>query len=37
MEIKRGEIFALIGPNGVGKTTLMRRYLTGIGILKGNI
>lgn len=37
LEIKRGEIFALIGPKGVGKTTLMRRYLTGIGILKGNI
>lgn len=27
LEIKRGEIFALIGPNGVGKTTLMRMIL----------
>ncbi|NLD16530.1 MAG: ABC transporter ATP-binding protein [Tissierellia bacterium] len=27
MEIKSGEVFALIGPNGVGKTTLMRMIL----------
>lgn len=27
ISIKKGEIFALIGPNGVGKTTLMRMIL----------
>lgn len=27
LELKRGEVFALIGPNGVGKTTLMRLLL----------
>lgn len=27
LEIKKGEVFALIGPNGVGKTTLMRIIL----------
>ncbi len=27
LELKEGEVFALIGPNGVGKTTLMRMIL----------
>ncbi len=27
IELRRGEVFALIGPNGVGKTTLMRMIL----------
>ncbi len=27
LELRRGEVFALIGPNGVGKTTLMRLLL----------
>lgn len=37
LELNEGEVFALIGPNGVGKTTLMRIILEWDKIFKGEI
>lgn len=37
MEVKSGEVLCMLGPNGVGKTTLFKTILGFLNIQKGNI
>jgi ABC-2 type transport system ATP-binding protein len=37
LEIKRGELFGLVGPDGAGKTTLLRTLAGLIGISEGSV